>query len=212
MKTKIARYEIVGIEDMIPTLWSATKVGVYSTQKILIMVSVKVEKLHGYGQLEEIVVRRVDRQLYQFKEGDSDIVDFIVALRMFTRSFIIRRRVEDVQLGVESYQKKVNLTKPRKTFLGIEFKELYTSSFDPPGDGTLKTVRDELHRWLLDFLLGYNDDMPRRIWSVMDKRMTGLMVDLIDKKMLERRIIRNLERLVGDRVLEMDYTLMTRTE
>ncbi|GKE97108.1 hypothetical protein Tco_1581963 [Tanacetum coccineum] len=37
------------------------------------------------------------------------------------------------------------------------------------------------------------------------------MVDLIDKQMLERRIIRNLERLVGARKLEMDYRLMQRT-
>ncbi|GJS91694.1 hypothetical protein Tco_0774330 [Tanacetum coccineum] len=188
------------------------------------MVSVKVEKLHGYGQLEEIVVRRVDRQLYKFKE----------ALRMFTRSLIIKRRVEDVQLGVESYQKKVHLTKPQKTYPGIKFKELCTPSFDPPrviyedlnkqksvmradelykfSNRTLKNVRDELHHWLLDFQLGYNDDMPRRIWLAVDKRRTGLMVDLIDKQMLERRIIRNLERLVGDRVLEMDYRLMTRTK
>ncbi|GJR49561.1 hypothetical protein Tco_1400082 [Tanacetum coccineum] len=146
-KTKAAQYEIVGIEDMVPTLWS-TKVGsqinkfskhkVYSTQKILSVVSVKVQKLHGYGHLEEIVVKRADRQLYKFKEGDfvdlhlndiedmlllvvqhklfqlddSDIVEFIVALRMFTRSLIIKRRVEDLQLGVESYQKKLNITKP----------------------------------------------------------------------------------------------------
>ncbi|GJW24039.1 hypothetical protein Tco_0037850 [Tanacetum coccineum] len=224
------------------------------------MVSVKVERLHGYDHLNEIVVRRADRQLYKFKEGDlvdlhlndfedmlllavqhkffqldsRDIVDFIVALRMFTRSLIIKRRVGDLQLGVESYQKKLNITKPQKTFCGIEFKELYTPSFDPPrviyedlntqkrvmwadelykfSDKTLKTIRDELHHRLLDFRLGYNDDMPRRKWTAMDKRRSGLMVDLIDKQMLKRRIIRNLERLVGARELEMDYRLMTRTE
>ncbi|GJZ31014.1 hypothetical protein Tco_0576061 [Tanacetum coccineum] len=134
-----------------------SKHNVYSTQKILSVVSVSVKKLHGYGHLEEIVVRRADRQLYKFKEGDFvdlhlndikdmlllavqhklfqldgyDIVDFIVAFRMFTRSLIIKRRVEHLQLGVESYQKKLNITKPQKTFPGIKVKELYTSSFDP---------------------------------------------------------------------------------
>nr|GEY24192.1 hypothetical protein [Tanacetum cinerariifolium] len=80
-------------------------------------------------EIVEVVVKRVDRQLYKFKEGDfvdlylnnikdmlilaiqqklfhlndSDIVDFIVALRMFTRSLVIKRRVKDLQLGVESY-------------------------------------------------------------------------------------------------------------
>ncbi|GJZ86722.1 hypothetical protein Tco_0658332, partial [Tanacetum coccineum] len=152
-KTKAAWYEIVGIEDMVPTLWSATKVG----QKILSVVNVKVQKLHSYGHLEEIVVRRADRQLYKFKEGNfvdlqlndiedmlllavqhklfqlngSDIVDLIMALRMFTRSLIIKRRVKDLQLGVESYQKKLNLTKPQNTFPRIKFKELYTPSFNP---------------------------------------------------------------------------------
>nr|GFB40884.1 hypothetical protein [Tanacetum cinerariifolium] len=35
---------------------------------------------------------------------------FNVSLRMFTRSIVIKRRVEDLQLGVKSYQKRLNLT------------------------------------------------------------------------------------------------------
>ncbi|GJR17336.1 hypothetical protein Tco_0965863 [Tanacetum coccineum] len=80
--------------------------------------------MHGYGHLEAIVVKRADRQFYKFKEvdfvdlhlndiedmlllavqhklfhlTDSDIVDFIVALRMFTRSLVIKKRVEDYSL------------------------------------------------------------------------------------------------------------------
>ncbi|GKA14413.1 hypothetical protein Tco_0694059 [Tanacetum coccineum] len=53
--------------------------------------------------------------------------------------------------------------------------------------------------------------MLRRKWSDTDKRRSGIMVDLIDKQMLERRILRNLERLVGAREPEMDYRLMQRT-
>ncbi|GJZ99907.1 hypothetical protein Tco_0672458 [Tanacetum coccineum] len=57
---------------------------VYSAQKILSVVSVTVQKLHGYGHLEEIDVRRADRQLYKFKEGDfvdlhlNDIEDMLL--------------------------------------------------------------------------------------------------------------------------------------
>ncbi|GJU99988.1 hypothetical protein Tco_1329259 [Tanacetum coccineum] len=179
-----------------------SKQNVCSTQKILGVKSVSVKKLHGYGHLEEIVVKRADQQLYKFKEGDfvdlhlnniddmmllvvqhklfhlndSDIVDFIVALRMFTRSLIIKRRVDDLQLGVESYQKKLNITAPQNSFPEIEFKELFTPSYKPSGviyedvnkhkrvmradelykflDGTLKTVRDELYHRILDFRLG----------------------------------------------------------
>nr|GEV26851.1 hypothetical protein [Tanacetum cinerariifolium] len=51
--------------------------------KILSVVSVKINKLHGYGYLEEIVVRRANRQLYKLKEGDfvnlhsNDIEDML---------------------------------------------------------------------------------------------------------------------------------------
>ncbi|GJR43077.1 hypothetical protein Tco_1311180 [Tanacetum coccineum] len=202
MKTKAARYEIEGIEDMVPTsqLNKFSKHNVYSIKKILGVKSVSVKKLHGYGHLEEITVKRDDRQLYKFKEGDfvdlhmNDIEDI---------SLVIKKRVEDLQLGVESYQKKLNITPPQQTISKIEFKEPYTPSYKPPGviyedlvqqkrvmragelykfsDGTLKKVRDELHHIVLDFDLGYNKEMERRKWTATDKKRSTLMVELIDK-------------------------------
>ncbi|GKC54713.1 hypothetical protein Tco_1077458 [Tanacetum coccineum] len=94
-----------------------SKHDVYSTMKILSVVRLKVYKKLGYGYLEEIVVRRADRQEYSFKEGDfsrlrlndiedmillhvqvklfnlpgDDIVDLVNALRMFTRSLVIKK-------------------------------------------------------------------------------------------------------------------------
>nr|GFA10047.1 hypothetical protein [Tanacetum cinerariifolium] len=186
-----------------------SKQNVYSTKAILGVKSISVKKLHKYGHLEEIMVKGSDQQLYKFKEGDfvdldlnnikdmlllavqhklfhldgSDIVDFIVALHMFTRSLILKRRVKDLKLGVESYQKKLNITKLQKTFPEIDFKEPYAPSYDPPEivykdldkekrvlqadelykflDGTLKSVRDEIHHKVLDFRLDYNKDMPK---------------------------------------------------
>ncbi|GKA65559.1 hypothetical protein Tco_0765266 [Tanacetum coccineum] len=41
-----------------------------------------------------------------------------VSLPLFTRSTVIRRRVEDLQLGVESYQKKLNFTRPDTLLYG----------------------------------------------------------------------------------------------
>ncbi|GKB52701.1 hypothetical protein Tco_0903454 [Tanacetum coccineum] len=189
-----------------------SKHDVYSPLKILSVVIMKVDKLHSYGYLEEIMVKKADRQLYKLKEGDfinrhlndiedmllllvqhklfhlddSEIVDLAMALHMFTRSLIIKRRVKDFQL------------------------ELYTPSFDPPGvvfedlshqkrlmranelykfsDGTLKKVHGTLHRMLLNFRFGYNKDMPRKKWLDSDKRRLGNMVDLIDKQMLSGKI------------------------
>ncbi|GJR61851.1 hypothetical protein Tco_1504013 [Tanacetum coccineum] len=168
-----------------------SKHNVNSTQKILGVVSMRVERLHGYGHLDEIMVKIVDRQVYKFKEDDfvdlhlndiedmlllavqhklfhldgSDIVDFIVALRMFTRSLIIKKCVEDLQLGVESYQKKLNIIAPQKTFLKIEFKELYTLSYKPPGviykdlNKQKRVMRaDELYKFLDRTLKTVHDD------------------------------------------------------
>ncbi|GJU34030.1 hypothetical protein Tco_1182384 [Tanacetum coccineum] len=88
---------------------------------------VEVMRKHGYGYLKEIVVRRADNDLYRFKEGDfphlrindikgmlllvvqnrlinlsgDDVSDFVIALRMFTRSLVIQKRVEDLQLELK---------------------------------------------------------------------------------------------------------------
>ncbi|GKC65039.1 hypothetical protein Tco_1097637 [Tanacetum coccineum] len=94
-----------------------------------------------------------------FNLNGSDIVYFIVSHRMFTRRLILKRRVEDLQLGAESYQKKLNITKSQKTFNEIEFKEPYTPLYDPPGivyedlDKQKRVLRaDELYKFSDDIL------------------------------------------------------------
>nr|GFB36240.1 hypothetical protein [Tanacetum cinerariifolium] len=52
---------------------------------------------------------------------------------MFTKSIVIQRRVEDLQRGVESYQKKLNLTKPDMYRSDLKHKEAYTAYFNPRG-------------------------------------------------------------------------------
>ncbi|GJY87882.1 hypothetical protein Tco_0502510 [Tanacetum coccineum] len=228
-KMKAARYELVGIEDMIPSLWSVTK-------KILSVVSVKVNKFYGYAHLEEITVRRADRQLYTFKEGDfvdlhlNDIEDMLLLAVQHKLFQLDGSDIVDLVVALQSYQKKLNITKPQKDSPRISAKELYTPSFNLPrvvyedlnkqkrvmradelykfSDRTLKLVRDELHNRILNFSLGFNKEMSRIKWSATDKRRSKLMVELIDKQMREKRIMRNLERLVGARELEMDYRLM----
>ncbi|GKD23246.1 hypothetical protein Tco_1224949 [Tanacetum coccineum] len=54
----------------------------------------------------------------------------------FIRSRVIWERVYDFQLGIESYQIKVNLTAPTFTFSGIEAHESY-SIVDKPTTGLI---------------------------------------------------------------------------
>ncbi|GJZ59299.1 hypothetical protein Tco_0615115 [Tanacetum coccineum] len=208
-KIKVTRYKLVVIEDMIPSLWNVTKINkfskhdVYSTQKILSVVSVKINKLHGYGHLEESAVRRVDRQKYMFKEGDfvnlhlNDIEDMLLLVAQHKLFNLEGSDIVDL--------KKLNLTKPQRDFLGISAKEQKKMNLTKPGtvyeylnkqkrlmradelykfsDGTLKLVRDELHHRVLNFRLGYNKEMSSRKWLATKKRRSKLMVELIDKQM-----------------------------
>ncbi|GJY11707.1 hypothetical protein Tco_0381016 [Tanacetum coccineum] len=83
-KTKAARYDIVGIKDVVPTLWSPTKVG-YDKDAL--------KRIKHWGERQEIVVKRADRKLYKFKEGDfidlhlNDIED--MPLLLFNTSYSI---------------------------------------------------------------------------------------------------------------------------
>ncbi|GJS53766.1 hypothetical protein Tco_0627128 [Tanacetum coccineum] len=221
--TKAARYKIKGIKDMVPTLWSTikhaydkdakkgikhwgkrrklynqsqvskfSKHNVYSTKAFIGVKSVNVKKLHGYGHLEEIVMKRYDQQLYKFKE--CDFVDLYL------------NDIEDLLLLAVQHKLFHLDGSDIVDFILALFDELYKFS-----DGTLKSVRDEIHHRVLDFRMDYNTEMPKRKWTVVDRKRSGLMIELIDKQLREREIIINLERLVGTRELEMDYKLMTHT-
>ncbi|GJY92966.1 hypothetical protein Tco_0508748, partial [Tanacetum coccineum] len=155
---------------------------------------------------------------------------FNVALRMFTRSIIIQRRVEDLQLGVKSYQKKLNLTKPDMYRSDLKRKEAYTAYSNPRGfiyqnkdkknelmridelhkfsDGTLNDVRTALNDHLNGIRMKY---LPQTIWRQSDRDKAGAMIQAIDKQLKTRRIMRSLEKFVGGRSYEGEFRLLQRT-
>ncbi|GJV47335.1 hypothetical protein Tco_1026364 [Tanacetum coccineum] len=55
----------------------------------------------------------------------------VKSLLLYMRSLIIRKRVKDVQLGVKSYQKSLNIIKPQKSIQKIEHYPTYTSCPKP---------------------------------------------------------------------------------
>nr|GEU38180.1 hypothetical protein [Tanacetum cinerariifolium] len=173
---------------------------------------VSVMRKHGYGYLEEIVVKRADNKLYKFKEGD-DVADFAISLRMFTRSLVIQKRVEDLQLGVESYQKQINVTKPDITRPDLRTRHSYTPYKNPQGfiyrgdyqrnrlmrsdemykfsDGTLTRLFSSLEDITKNIDMEY---LPKRIWSTLEKKRAHCMIKDINKLLKERRMMRSLEK------------------
>ncbi|GKC73754.1 hypothetical protein Tco_1119637 [Tanacetum coccineum] len=86
---------------------------VYSRKRIIAVTRLTIMKKYDYGHLEEIEVRRDDQKLY--------------------KRIVIQRRVEDYQLGVESYQNKLNLTKPDTFRSNLRNKTTSTAYSDPKG-------------------------------------------------------------------------------
>nr|GEU75219.1 hypothetical protein [Tanacetum cinerariifolium] len=140
------------------------------------------------------VVKRADNQFYKFKEGDfvnlhlNDIEDMLLLVVQHKLFHLIDSDIVDFIVALY-------LTKQKRV---MQADELYKLS-----DGTLKKVHNELHHRVRNFRLECNTEIPRRKWTTIDEKGSELMVELIDKQMRERRIIQNLERLVGARELEM---------
>ncbi|GJV37727.1 hypothetical protein Tco_1410204 [Tanacetum coccineum] len=218
---------------------------VYSKRRIIAVRKLQIVEWHGYKHLDWITVHRDDDKIYTFKEGDfkrlrlqdtedmlillvqgeltnlnvEDRLAFGVSLRMFTRSIIIQRHVEDLRLGIESYQKKLNITKPDTYRSDLKRRDAYTAYSNPRGfiyqnkDKKNKLMRiDELHKFsdgtLDDVRIALNDRLkgirieylPKTIWRQSHKERAKAMIQAIDKQLKSRRIMRSLEKfVVGDR-------------
>nr|GEZ48414.1 hypothetical protein [Tanacetum cinerariifolium] len=244
-KTKAADYgHIKWIEDLVSnTMW------------IPVPVNYDKHALWGFFHWGR-KLRRDDEKLYTIKEGDykrlylQDIKYMMlllvqcklknltieerlalnVSLRMFTRSIVIQRRVEDLQLGVESYQNKLNLTRPDTYRSDLKRLPTYSAYPNPRGfiyqnkDKKNKLMRiNKLHKFsdgiLSDVQTALNDILkrirmkylPQTYWRNVDKERAGDVIHAIDKQLKNRRIMRSLEKIIGGRPYEGDFRLLERT-
>nr|GEU66434.1 reverse transcriptase domain-containing protein [Tanacetum cinerariifolium] len=119
---------------------------------ILSVVRIEVFSMYGYEYMKKIVLRRADLNEHVIAERDfkylypSDFEDLYLlnlqghlnhlppkdkrilttTVNQWTRHLVIRQRVEDFQLGIESYQIQLNLTKPQWDATGFEYKHDFT--------------------------------------------------------------------------------------
>nr|GEX65472.1 hypothetical protein [Tanacetum cinerariifolium] len=210
------------------TMWNQEPIGYDKHalwgRRIIAVTKLKIVEWHNYKHFNWITVRRDDDKLYKFKEGDfkrlriQDIKDmllllvqgkltnltvkerftFNVSLRTFTRSIVIQRRVEDLQLGVERYQKKLKLIKLDTYHSDLKRKEAYIDYSNPRGfiyqnkDKKNRLMRiDELHKfsdWTLTGVRTALDDrlkgirmqyLPQSIWRKSDKDIAAAMIRLL---------------------------------
>ncbi|GKA16373.1 hypothetical protein Tco_0696120 [Tanacetum coccineum] len=198
--------------------------------------SITKTKATDYGDFKRLRHQDIEDMLLLLVQGKltnlslDDRYALNVALRMYTRRIVIQERVEDLQLAVESYQKKINLTRPDTTRPDLRKMTPYTGYPDVQGiiyqdelsrnrlmrtdelhkfsDGTLNHVRTTLN----DIATGIQMDyLPKRRWSPQDKRRARVMISAIDRKLRDRRLMRSLEKFVGGRPYGGDLRLLERT-
>ncbi|GJY39050.1 hypothetical protein Tco_0425414 [Tanacetum coccineum] len=121
------------------------------------VVRITTDQPHGLDFMEQIIVMRENDKPDSFSEAD------------FNR--VIWERVHDLQLGIESYQVKVNLTAPTLTFPGIEAYEPY-SIVDKPNTFVMSAGKDrDLMR-----AFGKRSTQCAESIRVMPMRKMGLLV------------------------------------
>ncbi|GKE24922.1 hypothetical protein Tco_1436434, partial [Tanacetum coccineum] len=139
----------------------------------------------------------------------EDERDFNNALLLFIRTTLIKNRVEDLPLGVESYQRTINLTKPKLYFKGINENIPYTmtgtgkgvvylngynhrslmklNEVHKFGDGTLRKIQENLIEMPTKNKLGRgNERLKRRNWNDKDIKKSKEMVNKINQVMKRR--------------------------
>ncbi|GJU99790.1 hypothetical protein Tco_1329061 [Tanacetum coccineum] len=236
-------------------------IAIRTHMRILSVVGIKVFSLYGYDYMKTIVLRRADINEYIIAERDfkylypSDFEDLYLlnlqghlnhlppqdkkilstAVNLWIRNLVIRQRVEDFQLGIESYQTQLNLTKPRWDATDFEFKHDFTVIDSPRAvtfrdkyevqmimrfneihkfsNGTLQQIDEALDYQVKEFKVNrMNPGLNIRFWTRKDVERSKEFMFAIQKRLKTRRIFRNLESFVGRRIREGDYRLLQRTE
>nr|GEU40082.1 hypothetical protein [Tanacetum cinerariifolium] len=227
---------------------------VRSQMRILSVISIKTFERYGYAFLREIVIRKADYNEYKISKADfknlhpNDFEDLYLlhlqgklnhlpgsnnihlhnAINLWIRNIVIRQCVGDLQLDIETYLTKLNLTKLRWDTSDFLFKEDYTIVSKPRiviykyridqkkmlrenevhkfSNGTSTKVLHKLDHMVKDFrLYHYNPGMKYRIWSEDDKRRSEEFMEVIERRLKIQRIFQSLKSFVGRRFRDVDY-------
>ncbi|GJZ63959.1 hypothetical protein Tco_0620380 [Tanacetum coccineum] len=229
-KMKAAYYPDVGLEQMVPDqMWieeeckyDIAAIAVRTHMRILSVVKIEVFSLYGYDYMKKIVLHRADLKEYTIAERDfkylypSDFEDlYLLNLQ------------EDFQLGIESYQTQLNLTKPRWDATGFEFKHDFTvidslravtfrdkygvqmimrfNEIHKFSDGTLQQIDEALDYRVKEFKVNrMNPGLNTRFWTRKDVDRSKEFMFAIQKRLKTRRIFRRQGDLLYLKALLVD--------
>ncbi|GJV95989.1 hypothetical protein Tco_1547566 [Tanacetum coccineum] len=263
-KLKVAYYPDFGLEELVRYLWTESEIAydissaygishwwfkrkefyitshsapsdhnaVRSHMRILsIILEADFKNLHPSNFEDLYLLNLLGKLNYLF---GADKVHLSTTVNLWNRNIVIRQCVEDLQLGIKSYQTKLNITQPSWDATDFLFKEDYTiihklraiiyrdrndqkkmmreSKVHNFSDGTLMRILEKLDYMVKDYeLFKFNLGMERRIWTKDDKWRSQEFIKLIKRRLKIRRIFKSLESFVSGRLSDIDYRLINRT-
>nr|GEV03989.1 retrovirus-related Pol polyprotein from transposon TNT 1-94 [Tanacetum cinerariifolium] len=172
-KTKAAdNGHIKWIEDLVPrTMWSQEMEGDFKRLRI--------------QDIKDMLLLLVQEKLTNLTIEERSA--FNVSLRMFMRSIVIQRRVEDLQLGVKSYQKKLNLTRPDTYRSDLKRKEAYTAYSNPRG--FIYQNKDKQNRLMqIDELHKFSDGMLNDVRTALDDCLKGIRIKYLPQTIWRKSV------------------------
>nr|GEX67859.1 hypothetical protein [Tanacetum cinerariifolium] len=235
-KMKAAYYPEAGLEQMVPYQFWINKECKYDIDAIqdtyadLNVVRIEVFSMYGYDYMKKIVLRRADLNEHVIAERDFKYLypsDF--------KDLYLLNLQEDFQLGIESYQTQLNLTKPQWDATGFEYKHNYTIIDSPRAvifrdkygvqmmmrfieihkysNGTLQQIDEALEYRVKEFRINrMTPGLNTRFWTRKDVDRCKAFMFTIQRRLRTRMIFRNLESFIGGRVREGEYRLLKPTE
>ncbi|GKE33482.1 hypothetical protein Tco_1452804 [Tanacetum coccineum] len=236
-KLKAAYYPDFGLEELAPSLLAESESAydissAYVDYKEYKISEADFKNLHP-NDFEDKYVLHLQGKLNHLSRADK--VHLSIAVNLWTRNIVIRQCMEDSQLGIDSYQMKLNITQPRWDATDFLYKEDYTIIHKPRSiiyrdrnnqkkmthetevhkfsDGTLRRILEKLDYMVKDYeLYKYNLGMENNIWNEDDKRRSQEFIKLVERRLKIRQIFRSLESFDSGGIRDIDYRLIERTE
>ncbi|GJU30858.1 hypothetical protein Tco_1174447 [Tanacetum coccineum] len=201
--------------------------------RILSVVRIEVFSLYGYNYMKKIILCRADLKEYVIAKRDfkylypSDFEDLYL--------LNLQGHLNHLSPDDKKVQTQLNLTKPRWEATGLEFMHDYKILDSPRAilfrdkygmqmlmrfneiykfsEGTLQQIDKALDYRVKEFKVNKNNQaLNTRFWTMNDVIKCKQFMFSIQKRLKLKRIFRNLESFVGERIREGDYRLLRRTE
>ncbi|GJV63236.1 hypothetical protein Tco_1474064 [Tanacetum coccineum] len=171
-KMKVACYHDFGLELLVPEHICHDDVRTYD-------ISASYGISHWWFNRQKFYIDR------HTVESSCKLVRTHMRILSIIRNLVSRQRVEDFQLGIESYQKQLNLTKPGWDATGFEFKHDYIIIDSPRVVVFPVTLDYRVKEYKVNQL---NLGMNTRSWTDKDVERSKEFIHAIERRLRTRRI------------------------